>query len=109
MPIFKNFFHITEYEPKEFIHINIGYLWVLKGKSDNFFIDGQLLPDNFVNACKENPSCSVAVRMQEVSAPLFFLLFLFTFEDAHFWNHLLAYLILCYPFVTRAVHALLYR
>ena len=41
------------------------YNFCHQGKSDNFLTDGQLLPENFVNACKENSSVSVTARMQE--------------------------------------------
>lgn len=56
-----------------------------QGKADNFFVDGQLLPDNFSNACQKNPACNVTLRMQEGYDHSYY--FISTFVEDHINHH----------------------
>lgn len=56
-----------------------------QGKSDNFFTAGQLLPDNFVNACQDNRASSVTLRIQEEYDHSYY--FISTFMEDHIKHH----------------------
>merc|ERR1719378_882495 len=56
-----------------------------QGKSDNFYTAGQLLPDNFVNACKDNKSCNATLRVQEGYDHSYY--FIATFVEDHIKHH----------------------
>lgn len=55
-----------------------------QGKADNFFIEGQLLPDNLMNACAES-KIPIACRMQDGYDHSYY--FIATFIEEHINHH----------------------
>lgn len=59
-------------------------IFVDQGKSDNFYIEGQLLPDNLISACASNKQ-PITCRLQEGYDHSYF--FIATFMEDHIRHH----------------------
>ena len=62
----------------------LSYIMIDVGKADGFYKDGQLLPENFIDACREG-NVPVMLRMQEGYDHSYY--FIASFMSEHIVHH----------------------